>query len=177
MSEPITKVQQPDANATAPGAAPAAETAAVPEPVRLNINSDPANLAAVRKAVEDLAQAGGFEDNACGEIAPCVNEALANVMRHADDGANDRPIEVAAELDGDTLRVRVRDWGKGVNPEELPAKKRDPLTPGGLGLVCLRKMMDDVTFTPQPDGMLLEMTRKRRRPSHWLFDLIRNWKR
>jgi anti-sigma regulatory factor (Ser/Thr protein kinase) len=147
--------------------------------VRLNITSDPANLATVRKAVEELAAAHGFDATACGEIALCVNEALANVTRHAYGGATDRPIEFAADMDerDAELRVRIRDWGSGVNPESLPAKKRDPMTPGGLGLVCLRKMMDDVRFTPQPDGMLLEMSRRKRRPSMWLFDLIRNWKR
>ena len=155
-------------------------TAVAPRaPVRLNITSDPANLATVRKAVEELAGASGFDPAACGELALCVNEALANVMRHAYGGATDRPIEFAAEIDerDAALRIRIRDWGSGVNPDALPPKKRDPLTPGGLGLVCLRKMMDDVRFTPQPDGMLLEMSRKRRRPSMWLFDLIRNWKR
>ena len=160
--------ESPTCTAPAPGA-----------PVRLNINSDPANLAAVRRAVEDLACASGFDAQACGELALCVNEALANVMRHAYGGATDRPIELSADVDerAGALRVRIRDWGNGVNPEALPPKKRDPLTPGGLGLVCLRKMMDDVRFTPQPDGMLLEMSRRKRRPSMWLFDLIRNWKR
>ena len=152
---------------------------APPPAVRLNITSDPANLATVRRAVADLAAAHGFDATACGEIALCVNEALANVTRHAYGGATDRPIEFAADVDerDAELRVHIRDWGNGVNPDSLPPRKRDPMTPGGLGLVCLRKMMDDVRFTPQPDGMLLEMRRRKRRPSMWLFDLIRNWKR
>ena len=140
-------------------------------PLRLRIRSDPANLAPVRKAVEDLALAHGFDASACGEIALCVNEALANVIRHAYGGASDRPIELTADVlqndeaggDDSALRLRIRDWGSGVNPEDLPPKRRDPLTPGGLGLICLRKMMDDVRFTPQPDGMLLEMTRRKNR--------------
>ena len=154
-------------------------TPAEPAPVRLNITSDPANLARARHAVEQLAAAHGFDATACGEVALCVNEALANVTRHAYGGATDRPIDLTADVDerDAELRVRIRDWGSGVNPDSLPPKKRDPMMPGGLGLVCLRKMMDDVRFTPQPDGMLLEMTRRRRRPSMWLFDLIRNWKR
>jgi anti-sigma regulatory factor (Ser/Thr protein kinase) len=134
-------------------------------PLRLRILSDPANLAAARKAVEDLALAHGFDASACGEIALCVNEALANVMRHAYGGATDRPIELDAAVreDDRALHLRIRDWGSGVNPDDLPAKPKDPMTPGGLGLICLRKMMDEVRFTPQPDGMLLEMTRSKQR--------------
>ena len=132
-------------------------------PVRLNILSDPANLAGARHAIEELALAGGFDAQSCGEIALVVNEALANVMRHAYNGATDRPIEIGAELSGDEIHIRIRDWGTGVNPESLPQTPHDPLRPGGLGLICLRSMMDRTVFTPQRDGMLLEMSRKNRR--------------
>jgi hypothetical protein len=30
-----------------------------------------------------------------------------------------------------------------------------------LGLVCLKQMMHELEFVPQPDGMLLKMTRKK----------------
>lgn len=131
------------------------------KPLRLRIRSDPANLSAVRKAVEVLAMTGGFDAIACGEIALCVNEALANVIRHAYEGAMDQPIEILAEMTGAQIRIRIRDWGNGVNPDELPPAEHDPLTPGGLGLICLRRMMDDVRFIPQSDGgMVLEMSRR-----------------
>jgi hypothetical protein len=35
------------------------------------------------------------------------------------------------------------------------------MNPGGLGLLCLGRLMNRVTFTPQQPGMLLEMTKKR----------------
>jgi serine/threonine-protein kinase RsbW len=131
----------------------------------LKILSDPANLAAVRQAIESLCREKSFDKQACDDVGLCVNEALANVIRHAYDGATDRPIEITAQFDDPfTVRVAIRDWGNGVNPQELPESPaaRDPLVPGGLGLICLRKMMDDVHFTPQADGMLLEMIRTRR---------------
>jgi anti-sigma regulatory factor (Ser/Thr protein kinase) len=131
--------------------------------IRLNILSDPANLAGVRQAVEGLCAANGFDPKATGEVGLCVNEAVANVIRHAYDGATDRPIEVSADVLNGEVRVQVRDWGKGVNPETLPQGVHDPLKPGGLGLICLCEMMDRVLFTPQPDGMLLHMARRRDR--------------
>ncbi|HEY7088987.1 MAG TPA: ATP-binding protein [Tepidisphaeraceae bacterium] len=137
-----------------------------PTNVRLKILSDPANLAGVRQSVEALCAANGFATKACEEVGLCVNEAMANVIRHAYDGAEDKPIEVSAEITsrtggsgGGAVRIAIRDWGNGVNPETLPQRPRDPLKPGGLGLICLRQMMHEVVFTPQPDGMLLEMTR------------------
>ena len=133
------------------------------EPVQLKIDSDPANLALAREAVERLCKAAGFDEKAIHEIGLCVNEAHANVIRHAYENAKDRPIEIRAMFDGQKVVVTIRDWGNGINPADLPLGKRDPMIPGGLGLVCLEKMLDEARFEPQPDGMLLTMTRNRSR--------------
>ena len=98
-------------------------------------DSDPAHLAAVRTAIESLCTEGGFDAKATGEIGLVVNEAI---------------------------EIALRDWGNGKCPSELVnLKPPDPLTPGGLGLICMHKMMDQVLFTPQPHGMLLTMRRKK----------------
>jgi serine/threonine-protein kinase RsbW len=135
-------------------------TQQAPTKLRLKIVSDPANLASVRQAIEGLCAAGGFDTKSCEEVGLCVNEALANVIRHAYGGAVDKPIEIAAEMLDDSVRISIRDWGNGVNPHELPEAPRNPLRPGGLGLICLKQMMHQVVFTPQHDGMLLELSRK-----------------
>jgi serine/threonine-protein kinase RsbW len=129
--------------------------------IRLNILSDPANLAGARVAIERMCAEHGFEPKACDEIGLCVNEAMANIIRHAYAGARDRPIELLAEIRDDAVRIEIRDWGNGVNPLSRPRPRPDPLRPGGLGLVCLRQMMHELEFVPQPDGMLLRMTRKK----------------
>lgn len=132
-----------------------------PAPRRLEfrVASSPANIAPARRLVESFAADSGFSADACGEIGLCVNEALANVIRHAYGGAADRPILVAAEFERGALRVDIRDWGSGVNPDELPGKPYNPTTPGGVGMLCLRLLMDEVVFTPQNPGMLLSMKR------------------
>jgi serine/threonine-protein kinase RsbW len=103
----------------------------------------------------------GMAKKASDEVGLCVNEALANVIRHAYGNADHKPIEIDAEYRDDAVRIAIRDWGNGVNPHQLPAAPHDPLKPGGLGMICLGQMMSDVKFTPQPDGMLLEMTRSK----------------
>jgi serine/threonine-protein kinase RsbW len=133
----------------------------VSEQIRLRIPSDPANLASVRQAVEKLCADAGFQTRACEEIGLFVNEAMANVIRHAYGGATDKWIDFTAHVSGDAVKIAIRDWGNGVNPEQVPPKPRDPMRPGGLGLICLRQMMDHVHYQPQEDGMLLEMTRNK----------------
>jgi serine/threonine-protein kinase RsbW len=128
--------------------------------VDLKLRSDPAEIAEVRRAVENLGKTAGLEEQAVAEVGLCVNEALANVMRHAYGGAKDRPIVVSSYCQDGSLVVTIRDWGNGVNPATLPPKPFDPLEPGGLGLICLRRMMNQVTYVPQGDGMLLVMTKE-----------------
>src|SRR6266550_2143544 len=101
-----------DRTATSPSRAASGE-------LELNIKSDPANLASVRLAVEAMCRDGGFDTTAVDEIGLCVNEALANVIRHAYKGAIDRPIEIRATCrDGEAV-VQIRDWGNGMNPADL----------------------------------------------------------
>lgn len=140
--------------------------APAPAGLKLRIDSDPAQLGRTRRAVEALAARCGFTRTAVEEIGLCVNEALANVMRHAYRGHVGRPILVEAQFDpadGGALRVELRDWGGGWNPAErlAQADDYDPLTPGGLGLLCIGRLMHEVVFCPQRDGMVLKMVRRR----------------
>ena len=130
----------------------------------INLNTDPTLLGSARSAIEKLAATHKFDPRCCEEVGLVVNEALANVIRHAYGVGTDGPIQIdVAVFDGE-LTIKLRDWGKGVNPDQLPPSPAsiDPLKPGGLGLMCMRQMMDSVVFEPQPDGMLLTMKRKRR---------------
>ncbi len=92
------------------------------------------------------------------EIGLALNEALANVIRHGYDGATDRPIVVCVQRDDGALQVSIRDWAKPFDPSAV--KPRGMLAPGGVGMICIRELMDDVTFERLSDGMLLKMTKK-----------------
>jgi len=135
-----------------------------PAPVELKVTSDPANLARVRKAIESFASGHGFSERDVAEIGLCVNEAMANVIRHAYCGCHDRPVHVRAAMEDDRrIVVTLRDWGIGVDPTGLPRRERNPMQPGGVGLICLRQWMDQITFAPQPDGGVLTTMKRERK--------------
>ena len=135
----------------------------IPTRLELRILSDTAQLAAVRKSIESLAAAVGFDERDTGEIGLCVNEALANIIRHAYAGRTDRPIHINASMTKSVLTIALRDWGNGIDPSQLPHRPYNPLEPGGVGLICLMQWMDAVDYTPQPDGMLTTLTKKLKR--------------
>jgi anti-sigma regulatory factor (Ser/Thr protein kinase) len=107
----------------------------------LRFQSRPANLSRTRKAIEKFCESTQLDQPARDEIGLVVNEAIANVMRHAYENAVDRPIEVRVEPYHGGICLKIRDWGNGTDPTEGFKKPKDPLVPGGH------------------DGMLLEMIR------------------
>ncbi len=132
----------------------------IPRGLELKVDSDPTNLAAVRKSVEAFAASMGFSERDVGEIGLCVNEAMANIIRHAYAGKTDRPIQVGVSGEARGITITLRDWGNGVDPTKMPHRAYNPLEPGGVGLICLTQWMDDVTYTPQPDGMLMTLQKR-----------------
>ena len=131
-----------------------------PGALSIRAKSNPTEVAPIRRDVEAFVQSHGFDDRAVNEIGLCVNEAMANIIRHAYHDVPEQPIELTASVVDDELEITLRDWGEGIRPGPLPTQKTDPLNPGGLGLICLGRLMDRVAFTPQNPGMLLEMSRR-----------------
>lgn len=127
----------------------------------LSFRSDPAAIADVRHTLERFAESHGIDRGCAGELGLAVNEAIANIIRHAYKGREDEPIELTAEMEGDALVICLRDWGTGEIPN-LMRQKTDLSQPGGLGLPCMKQIMDSLEFIPQSDGMLLKMTKRKR---------------
>jgi len=73
------------------------------------------NVRALRRAVARIAVYEGADREVISDVALCVDEALANVLRHAYAGRVG-PIEVRVMREPDELEVVVRDMGEGVDP-------------------------------------------------------------
>jgi anti-sigma regulatory factor (Ser/Thr protein kinase) len=133
--------------------------------IELNITSDAANLRTVRIKIEEFAHSGGLPAEVGEAAGLVVNEALANVIRHGYHGAKDQPILVTAEIEDGEMRLAIRDWSRPFDPSKLPQTDHDltkpeNVKPGGLGLLCMRKLMDEAEFVPLPDGMLLKLVKR-----------------
>ena len=125
------------------------------------------NIPLAMDCVNQWALALGFDDRALYEIQLAVDEACANVVHHAYRDMAPGDMEVSCDLEDQVLRIRVRDWGRGFDPDEVPMPNLDaPLEErgvGGLGLFILKQVMDRVRFTCDPDrGNELEMDKRLR---------------
>jgi serine/threonine-protein kinase RsbW len=133
-------------------------------------NSDPRALVEVRQALADFLVRQGVADSERNLIVLAVDEACANVMEHAYGG---REGEVHLEFDVVDARFRavVRDRGRRCETEfpdtfdmerHVAAGNRR-----GLGLLLIRKVMDDVRRFVDAEGInVLVLERKLHGPCH-----------
>jgi anti-sigma regulatory factor (Ser/Thr protein kinase) len=112
--------------------------------------SDPQLLSVVRAAIERLTEVSGFSPPECRSITRAVDEAMANVIRHAYGGRTDKRIEVSctrvsAIVEGrqrEGLEIHLLDKGVPFDQKKLTARSLDEVKPGGLGLHFIRDSMD-----------------------------------
>jgi len=118
--------------------------------VTLEIPSDPEVLGMSRRIVESAAGLAGFDEKDARLIMLAVDEACTNVIRHSYEGDVTQRIVVTCRwAHGESLEVRLRDFGKKVNPAIIKGfKKTDKSKPGGLGLSIMRQVMDTVEYDP-----------------------------
>ena len=103
-------------------------------------------VAAIRRAVADVATGGGADSETLVRIGLAVSEAATNAVLHAYRGpGTSGHIHVSASLDCGVLHVCVRDDGVGMSP------RTD--SPGlGLGLCLMAHESDQLEIGAGADG-------------------------
>lgn len=116
----------------------------------LTTPSQTENLELIRAVVAKIAQKAGFAEMVVMQITLAVEEACVNAIKHAHSNSAAKPLHVQIKTDHQKLTVVVSDRGKGFDFQNLKepdmqeyfAKRR----PGGLGIVLMKRLMDEVRF-------------------------------
>jgi len=114
--------------------------------------SDPRYLPVVRGAIGPLAAAVGWEESECRAITLAVDEALANVIRHAYHKRADGLIELECLESADGLEITLLDKGDAPEMSKICAREIGCDQPGGLGTHIIKKVMDSVSYEVSPEG-------------------------
>ncbi|MCC6546683.1 ATP-binding protein [Candidatus Sumerlaeota bacterium] len=143
-------------------------------------------LGVMRAFVSSVAGQMGFDDEACDQIEMAVDEACANVVRHAykhlgvspDLPDCDRKDELLADCDfrmrvafsEEVLEITITDHGIGVDKTPPGASSVAEYESrgghGGLGVFIIRNFMDEASFESQPEGGTKLVMRKFLRPEN-----------
>ena len=135
--------------------------------LRLYLESNPEALCLVRATLQRATEVVHFPELESRAIVRSVDEALANVIRHAYKGRAGRPIEVTCRrLLGDPdsktpsgLEIVLSDSGVPVDPKKLHGRPFEEIRPGGLGLHFMNQSMDVVEFRRKDGKNLLRMVK------------------
>lgn len=139
----------------------AAQWRGMPPPSSWTISAKPENLRTTREYIERWARFAGFPDKDGHGMVLGVDEAGANVIRHAYGGESGTiEYNVAIEDDGETLAITMRDYGKPVPAEQLKGRELEDVRPGGLGLHFIRCTFDETRFESHPDGTTLHLRKR-----------------
>lgn len=147
------------------------QSSAKPEGIhlRLEMLSQPRYLSGARELVAAVAKRLGFTEQACGQIALAIDEALCNVMCHGygrdPNGViwlSIEPLGGHAPDNGATgIKVVIEDEAKQIDPAKIKSRDLDDVRPGGLGVHIIHEVMDSVCFQKRETiGMRLSLEKR-----------------
>jgi PAS domain S-box-containing protein len=116
---------------------------------RVEFRAEPESLASMRALLRRWLSHARGTDREIAEVVTACGEAATNAIEHAGAGGA-APFEVSGALDGDEVRLAIRDYGAW-----RPAREGDQ----GRGLTLMRALMDTVEVTPTPEGTTVLLRR------------------
>lgn len=121
---------------------------------QLKIPGQTDNLELIRIFVAAVADKAGFVADDVSKIELAVDEACANVIKHAYVKGTKEPIDVVIEIDYKKLAIIITDHGKGFDVKKISKKNvKDYIAEmrvGGLGIYLMKALMDEVEFNSSP---------------------------
>jgi serine/threonine-protein kinase RsbW len=135
--------------------------------LRLQLESNPEALGLVRAVLERATELSDCQESASRAVVRSVDEALANVIRHAYQEQPGLPIEVTfrrlfagpGKRKACGLEILVSDEGIAPDKKKLRGRPFGEIRPGGLGLHFMKQSMDKVEFQRKKGRNVLRMVK------------------
>lgn len=132
--------------------------------IELTIGSRFDYLDLVGSVAKHATELSAFDEDTANWIELAIREAVINAMKHGNAMDASKPVQITFTLDESSMGVSVRDRGTGFDFAHLPdpLSPENLLNPNGRGIFYMKTFMDEVEFTPHPDGGTLVRMLKRR---------------
>ena len=134
--------------------------------VDLKLTGPMDHLRLVWQTGEALLDSVQFDEDPEGtryHVLLALQEMVTNVLRHAYQLDESRPIEVGFRLTADSFAVELRDQGPAFDPMQYDSQRDDddsmPSEAGGYGIEIARMVMDDVSYQHVDGWNRLTMTK------------------
>lgn len=129
----------------------------------LNVKAKIENYEKCAAFIEDQLEAAGFDSQSIIKVITACEEIIVNVMNYAyTDGEGD--LEIAFFDGSDFIKLTFIDGGKPFNPFAEPDVdvnlSLDERDIGGLGILMVKKLMDDVQYEYKNQNNVLTIMKK-----------------
>ena len=127
---------------------------------QIDISID-ARLAEITRVADRVASFGRDQripTHAVNDMNVVLDEVISNIVQHGGEEARAHLIEIRLGHTGDRFFAEVRDHGKPFDPvaHVIKAPRRDvKRTPGNLGLLFMRALMDEVRYKREGENNIL----------------------
>ncbi|HEV7886834.1 MAG TPA: ATP-binding protein [Acidimicrobiales bacterium] len=111
--------------------------------LQLVLPADARLLPRTRRAIAEYLAAIGASAEHVDDVILALDEACANVIRHAFPGQDDATFRLVAEITDDEVNLAVEDDGIGFKPDEIDLRP-DAEATSGRGLHIIRELMTSV---------------------------------
>jgi serine/threonine-protein kinase RsbW len=125
----------------------------------IEFSSHTGNLGLMRSLVRDFLNGYPFSEKERLLMVLGVDEACTNIIRYAYRLRDDQLISLSMEGLGKCVRMRLRDYGEQVTPQEMRGRYHDLIKPGGLGLYLILNAFDEVAYVLKARGTELVLTK------------------
>lgn len=104
----------------------------------------------VTMMANNAATIAGFDRSVAGKVGIATDEAVTNVIKHAYGGKPDKTIRLKIRIDADGLVMWIYHTGDPLRKESIKLPDMEEYIKarrvGGLGLLLISKLMDEVDY-------------------------------
>jgi anti-sigma regulatory factor (Ser/Thr protein kinase) len=115
--------------------------------LKLVLPSDPRFLSIARNAVSEVSAICGLSEEVCQGVTLALDEALANVIRHAYKNRYDQEIELDCQVNADQIVFRLLDQGEPPDPAKICGQPLNDDSLSGRGTHLMRAIMDEMCYS------------------------------
>jgi anti-sigma regulatory factor (Ser/Thr protein kinase) len=120
--------------------------------LRLQLPAQAESLKPMRDALAQALAASGLDEDSCAALKLVVDEAAANVIRHAYNGCPAGAMRLDVSRTRGYLRLALRDWAPPCDPARVKPRDLSECRPGGLGVNFIDASVDCWRITPLKRG-------------------------
>jgi anti-sigma regulatory factor (Ser/Thr protein kinase) len=128
--------------------------------LKLIVPSDPRFLSIARAAVCEVGTICGLSEELCQGVTLAVDEALANIIRHAYKNRYDEEIELNCQTGPNQIVFTLLDRGEPPDPARICGQPLDDVSLSGRGTHLMRSVMDEVHYERVPEGNQVRLIKR-----------------